>query len=240
MRTRFKHHPRGPLPSDHIRPFGAEITQGADPPHIALAPGRDAFDCPTCFGFDLAVELVAGEVFLFPGLIAPGLEMRETLLLPPHLTPVDPKRGAGQRGQKCPVVRDQHIGRAGLRQFGFQPTDRLNVEMVGRLIEQHQLRRLGQKLGQRRAPPLTARGLRHIGLKPQFQPGRRRFDPPSLIRTKIAQRIIAEGRIALKIRLLLHIARMGPGRQSPGALVGFNKTRHHLEKCGFSRTIPAD
>jgi len=39
----------------------------------------------------------------------------------------------------------------------FEPLDRGQIEVVGRLVEQEDVGRRGQRVGKRRAPPLAAR-----------------------------------------------------------------------------------
>ncbi len=55
--------------------------------------------------------------------------------------------------------------RAGIvAQMAFQPRHRFGVEMVGRLVQQQQLRLIEQQLAQRNAAALAARKLGHIGI----------------------------------------------------------------------------
>jgi hypothetical protein len=48
-------------------------------------------------------------------------------------------------------VADEDKGGAGGRKLGLQPFDRLDVEVVGRFVQEHEFRRFGQKLCQRGA-----------------------------------------------------------------------------------------
>ena len=65
-------------------------------------------------------------------------------------------RASARRKARSWLIRTKAL-RVSL-QLALQPFDRLDVEMVGRLVEQHQLGRLGHQPRQRRAPPLAARG----------------------------------------------------------------------------------
>ena len=60
----------------------------------------------------------------------------------------------------------------------LEPGDRLGVEMVGRLVEQQQVRRLQQQPAQRDAAPLAARQRRDVGVR-RRQPQRvhRQLEP---------------------------------------------------------------
>ena len=95
------------LTADLAGAFGPQLLQGPHPPHVALAPGADPLDRPAGFGLDLAVELVAGEVFLLPGLVAPGLEGLEPALLAAHLTA---GRIASAREAAARAAQDQGLG----------------------------------------------------------------------------------------------------------------------------------
>ena len=137
--------------------LGAHLRQPPHPALVALAPRRDALDRPAALGLDQPVELVAGEVLVLEDLVAPFLERGEALVEPAHVAAVDPQDAVGQRAQERPVVADDHDRRARLGEVLFQPGDGGDVEMVGRLVEQHQVGRLGEDPRQRRAAPLAAR-----------------------------------------------------------------------------------
>ena len=53
--------------------------------------------------------------------------------------------------EKVAVVRDQHVGEGILQQIFFQPVAGFEIEMVGGLVEQQQVRLRQQQLGQRNA-----------------------------------------------------------------------------------------
>ena len=53
--------------------------------------------------------------------------------------------------EKIAVVRNQHEGVGIVAEILFQPVARFEIEMVGRLVEQQQVRLLQQQLGQRDA-----------------------------------------------------------------------------------------
>ena len=115
-------------------------------------------------GLDLAVQLVARGVLLVP----------ESCRARPrrHRSPCSCRRNwprsihsvpRASRAQERAVVRDQHEAGAGRGKLLLEPANRLDIEMVGRLVQQHQVGLGGQQPRQRRAPPLAARrgGDRH-------------------------------------------------------------------------------
>ena len=88
---------------------------------------------------DLPVELVALEFLLLKPLIAPGLERAEALIEAPSAAAVEPDRGAGQVGKQPLVVADQSQRRTAPREMRFQPFDRHEIQMIGRLVEEQDL-----------------------------------------------------------------------------------------------------
>ena len=53
--------------------------------------------------------------------------------------------------EEVAVVRDEHVGERILQQVLLQPVARFQIEMVGRLVQQQQIRSRQQQLGQRDA-----------------------------------------------------------------------------------------
>ena len=225
-----KGHCGGALAADLAGAFSAQVLQRAHPALIALAPGADAFDRPFRFGLDLAVQLVAGDVLVLPDLVAPELEILESLFLTTHLAPVDPKRGAGQVAQKRPVVRNQHIGGAGLGKFGLEPGDRLDVEVVGRFVEQHQLRRFGHQFCQGGPATFPTRGSIDRAGGIEFQTLARDLDLVLFGNVEARHGKIAEGREAGHVRFLFHVANGGPGRHDDIAAVSLDEAGHDFHQ----------
>ena len=80
------------------------------------------------------------------------------------LAAVELEDPAGDIVEEVAVVgHDQD--RAGIvAQMAFQPRHRLGVEMVGRLVQQQELRLVEQQLAERDAAALAARKLGHVGI----------------------------------------------------------------------------
>ncbi|MPL74802.1 hypothetical protein SDC9_20621 [bioreactor metagenome] len=236
----FKLHRRGALAANLPRALGAQRLKRAHPAHVALAPRRDPLDRPFRLGLDLAIELVACLVFFGPDLLAPVLEGLEAALLPAQRAAVEPERGPRQVAQEGAVVRDQHEGGAGGLQLVLEPADRLDVEVVGGLVEQHELGRLGQKLGQRRAPPLAARGGGNRGLGAEFQPLGHHLDAVLFGLGEAGAGEIAERGKPRQVGFLLHVAHARAARHHARSLVGFDEPRHHLHQRRLARAVAAD
>ena len=71
---------------------------------------------------------------------------------------------AGDVVEEVAVVGDDEDGARIIAQMAFEPVYRLGVEMVGRLVEQQQFRRLQQQPAQRHAAALAAGKLLHLGI----------------------------------------------------------------------------
>ena len=146
--------------ADRLLGVARGLAQGGEAghaPHVALAPRGDAVAHPMFLGDDLAVELLRVALFLLEHGIAPGLEFAKAPVEPLGDAAVEPDRGPRQVLQEAPVMADQHEGRAQARQFAFEPFDRRQVEMVGRLVEQQDVGLRRQRAGERRAAALAAR-----------------------------------------------------------------------------------
>ena len=125
----------------------AQIGELANPAHVTLAPRRDAVAHPVLLGDDLAAELVLVAFLFFEHLIAPFLERRETALDAPRDAAIEPYGGARQSREEAPVVADQDQRGARIGEFAFQPFDRRQVEVIGRLVEQQDVGRRREYAG---------------------------------------------------------------------------------------------
>ena len=106
-------------------------------------------------GYFLLLVLVGAQL-LFAALAA-----QHDVLVVLHLVVYDASAGYLQRAvgdiiDKCPVVADQHDGAGRLAEKLFEPLYGVNVQMVGRLVEQQHVGTLEQYLGQLDAHAPTA------------------------------------------------------------------------------------
>ena len=155
-------------------PRFAKRVQVGEPLDVALAPRGDAVAQPMLLGDDLAVELVLVALLLGQHLVAPVLEIGEAALDAAGLAAVEPDRAARQVGEEAAVVADHHQRGAAAFELALQPFDGGEVEMVGRLVEQEDVRLRRQHAGERRAARLAAGQMRRV-----FAAGRARAAPAS-------------------------------------------------------------
>ena len=140
----------------------AQRMQVAEPLDVALAPRRNAVAQPMFFGDDLAIELVLIALLLRQHLVAPRFERGEAALDPPRLSAIQPYGAARQSGEESPVVADHQQRRAAAVELALEPFDGGQIEMVGGLIEQKDVRLRREHACERRAARLPARQLRGI------------------------------------------------------------------------------
>ncbi len=150
--------------------LAAQLLERAHAALVARAPGLDALADPHFFLRQLLVEQRA---FLRLGVRPLGLAPQVVLVVPGpagQLAAVDLDDARGQRLQEGAVVGNEHQRARELLEEVLQPGDRLDVEVIGRLVQQQDVRLQQQRLRQQHAP-LHAAGQRgEIGVVAQPEP----------------------------------------------------------------------
>ncbi len=129
--------------------------QRAQPAHIPLPSRCDALVQPVRLAGDLAIQLVQHLLFRLDHIVAPLLEMAKTFLKLAGLTTVQPDHRCRQIVQKTAVMADDDHGGRAAGQFGFQPLDSGQIQMVRGFVQQQDVRRRRQRAGQSRPPRFT-------------------------------------------------------------------------------------
>ena len=143
---------------DHRRALGAHFPQFFKPALIALAPRGYAALQPVRFQLQLRIQLFRSARFFGVNLFFPGFITAKAHFLASQRPPVQPQRRAGQAFQEGPVMADRDKGAIEAFQPAFQPVDRRQIEVIGRLVQQQQVGLHRQHAGKRGAPPFAARG----------------------------------------------------------------------------------
>ena len=119
-----------------VAPLVAQRVQISEPLDIALAPAGDAVAQPMLLVDDLAVELVLVALFFRQHLVAPGFKSSKAAVDLLDLAAIQPGGRAGKIGEEAAVVADQDQRAAAAVELFFQPLDRGEIQMVGRLVQQ--------------------------------------------------------------------------------------------------------
>ncbi len=205
---------------------------------IALAPRGDAITQPILFRGDLAIKLMRRAFFFFERGVAPGLEFGKAAREDAGAAAIEPRCAARKILQKSPVVADDHESGAGDFQLRLEPLDRRQIEMIGRLVEKHNIGLRRERAGKRRPPRLAAGKPRRIFLagQPQFIqecPGVMAIIGGAKPRLDIGEC----GGIAGKIGLLRQIPHRGAGLQKARPAIWLNEARRDVQKRRFARSI---
>ena len=210
---------------------------------VALAPRGDAVAQPVLLHRDLAAQLVPLGLLLRQHRVAPRLERREPLVQLARDPAVEPHRGARQPLQQPAVVADHHDAGAHPGQLALQPLDARQVQMVGRLVEQQDVRRRRQRPCQRRAPHLAARERRRVfgAAQPElFQQVAR----PVVVGVGVGHQprldIRERGGEAGQVGFLRQIADGGAGLGEAAAGVLFHQAGGDAQQGGLARAVPPD
>ena len=198
--------------------------------------------CSQCSSsFSLASSLSAARCFLGIDRLGPGLEPAKADLGPAQRAPVEPQAALGQAGQEGAVVADDDEGALEALQPVFEPVDRAEIEMVGRLVEQQHVGILRQRADDRRPPPFAAAG----GV-------RRRATRSMPIWSAMAAASCAAGAPSpdstqsssvewpRHVRILLQQHDLGAGHDLALALVGLDQAGEAFQQGRLARAIAAD
>ena len=141
-----------PRRSRAFRALLAHRLECADASLIAGAPGLDSFADPHFFlGQPLVKEL------LLPGLgvqdLVAALEERGIVAGPVvELAAIELDDSRRQFFQEHPVVGDEDQGAAGTRKERFEPADGVDIEVVGRLVQEQDIGLADERLREQNAP----------------------------------------------------------------------------------------
>ncbi len=150
--------------------FSPQALQRPHAPLVARAPGADALAQPDLLGRQLAVELGVLRQ-LDRGERLAALEIGGVVAGPAAQAPAIQLQDApGQSAQEGAVVGDEEERAREAPQLAFEPGDGVDVQVVGGLVEEEQVRRHHQGAGEQ-GPPLAAGGERgQVGVTVQTGP----------------------------------------------------------------------
>jgi hypothetical protein len=140
-------------------------------------------------------------------------------------------------------MADQHDPRAHARQFLFQPLDPRQIQMVGRLVQQQNVRLRRQHPRQCRPPSLSARQPgRILGAgQPQLLQEINGPIPLPVVGMIQPSLDISQRRLEpVEIRLLRQIPDRRPRLSEPSPAIRLHQSRRHFQQSRFARSIAPD
>ena len=184
-----------------------------------------------------------GDNFLLNHLILPVFKAAEPLVVAPHRSAVQPERGAGNVGQKAPVVADNHHRAViGGNNF-FQLLNRRHIEVVGRFVKKQDIGLVDQGFGKGGLATFAAGGCLRIGIGRNLQ----LFDPhlhfvvaAAVIFAQSRRHDRSQVRIAAEIGVLRHVADFGIRLNKDISVIGLDQSGNNFQQSRFSRTVPSD
>ncbi len=153
-----------------------QLLQRPHPPLVAGAPRLDALTDPRLLLGQLLVELgvLAGLHLQLVALL--GLVPGVVAGIAAEASAVELEDGRGQLRQEGAVVGDEQHGAVEGGQLLLEPGNGVEVQVVGGLVEQQQVRLGHQRPGQRHAPPPAPGERSHLGVLGQPQAGQHHVD----------------------------------------------------------------
>ena len=126
----------------------AHRLKGAHPPFVAGAAGLDALTHPHLFLGKLAVKLGVFQLLDPQPLLLP-LQVLIVIAGPGgDGAPIEIDDPGRQLVNELPIVGDEDDGAAKILEELFQPVDGVDVQVVGRLVQQQQIGVAGERTGQ--------------------------------------------------------------------------------------------
>ncbi len=184
---------------------------------------------------------MAVALLVFQDAVAPALEIGEAALMQARDAAVEPDGGTAEIGEEAAVVADHDDRRTDRGERLFQRLDGDHVEMVGRLVEEQDVRVRRQHTGERRATAFaTGQALRvfcagEIELVEQ---------PPHAVRIVAGAQARRDegfrGREAGEIRLLREIAHRRAGLQEALTGIGLDQPRRDPQQRRLAGAVAAD
>ncbi len=113
---------------------------------------------------DLAIELMPRPRLVVERKVAPSLEFGKPARQKTGLAAIEPDRVARKILQEPAVMTDNDKRRPRGFEFCLEPFDRRQVEVIGWLVEEQNIRLWREHTGERGAPSLAAREPRRIFL----------------------------------------------------------------------------
>ena len=140
-----------------LRALFAHFRQGSHATFVAGSTRLDSLSNPHFFLPEFLVKQGIRRLLILDRFFLTSQEVSVIARPACDLATVDFEYPRGEFLQKCPIVGNKHHGARVRVDLVFEPLDRRNIEMIGRLVEQQQVGFLYERLRQRDASPPAAR-----------------------------------------------------------------------------------
>src|SRR6185437_16100501 len=167
-RTRIEAHLHRTEPLAPCSPLLAQPLKPVHPPLVAGAPGLDPLADPDLLLCPEPVEPAVGDILGGEFLLACRLVCGEVSGIGAKHPTVQLHDACRDTIEKGPIVRNDDGSRSLEQQF-LEPLDRTDVQMIGRLVEQQQIRLGCEGKGQGRALALSARARRRSQVRLELE-----------------------------------------------------------------------
>ena len=152
---------------------GAHLLQFAQAALITPPARGHAAQQPARFVLQPAVEALGFARFFVQHLLAPVVERAESLAGLAQPAFFEPQDAVGDFGEESTVVAYDQRRAAEALHGAFKPLDGGDIQMVGRFVEQQQVGRIDEDLGERRPALLAAGKAGDVAPAVQFEEGER-------------------------------------------------------------------
>ncbi len=207
----------------------AHAFQGAHPAFVTGAARLDALADPALFLAELLVELGVGALFVFQRRLLAG-QVLVVIAGPAGQFAAVQLDNAGRQGaDEGPVVGNEHQGGGIAFEEGFQPADRVQVQVVGGLVQQQDVRLLDQRPGQQHAAFHAAGQAGEVLLAVQVELGEHRVHALEQLPGAARLDLIVEGLEAGQV--LIHALRLVRIAQGAAQVVVLVEQRAQLAQA---------
>jgi hypothetical protein len=230
----------GALRPEHLRAYRTHLDQLGEAALVAAAARGDAAQQPMLLELELGVEPRGVALLLGIDLLGPCLEPAEADFGTAQRSAIEPEGVLGQPGEEGTIVADDDEGTGEALQPVFEPFDRGEIEMVGRLVEQQHVGILRQRARDGGAAALAA--ARGGGLAGQIDAELvgDRLDLIAFGRVVAGERPVEQRRVAGQIGFLFEQDDLRAGHDRPTSFVRIDLAGDQPEQSGLARAVTAD
>lgn len=181
--------------------------------------------------------------FLIDNLFLPFFKIAETFVVAAQNAAVEPEGCPGGVAQKHPVMADENDRAAKIGDDFFKFFNRGHIQMVGRFVQEQNVRFVNQRFGQSGFFPFAAGrllgALRGADVKLLNQDVCAVF-LTALMFGQAGKHNLAQRGVTGKVRILRHIGNLDAGLNKDFAGIGFNVAGNYFQQRRLAAAVAAD